>query len=407
VPPGLAESELAIRRDEVGRVSPALLRALVRRSTKNAHRNGIIEMIPSMGGLQIQETLDTLANKVDESAVAAQTMTSAGRTPEMRISRRLGFTVVELLVVIAIMGIIISLLFPAVQSAREAARRTRCNGNLRQIGQALSHHNEAHGCFPTGGWGHAWVGIPDRGIGLKQPGGWIYNILPFIEQAGLHDLGEGLDEAGRKATSAQRLRTPLPLFTCPSRRRCDIWPTVSLMPHLQNPRETDTVMAVARSDYAINTGDRQMQYLEGPSTLQAGDDPDFSWPDMSACTGVCYLRSRVRMADIHDGASNTYLVGEKYLNPDDYESGRDPGDNESMYNGYCADLHRLATTKWTPQEDKRGVADPYRFGSAHPSGCGFVLCDGYVKTVHYSIDPQTHACLGNRRDGMAVAGGFQ
>src|ERR1700731_3723614 len=92
-----------------------------------------------------------------------------------RIARR-GFTLVELLVVITIIGILISLLMPAVQAAREAARKNTCANNLRSFGQAAATHENSNNFFPTGGWGTSWIGDPDRGFTMKQPGGWIYNL---------------------------------------------------------------------------------------------------------------------------------------------------------------------------------------------------------------------------------------
>ena len=96
-----------------------------------------------------------------------------------------GMTLVELLVVIAIIAVLVALLLPAVQSARESARRVTCANNLRQHGIAWQGHAASFGAYPGGGWGWEWIGDPDRGRGRDQPGGWIYNTLDFLEQTTL------------------------------------------------------------------------------------------------------------------------------------------------------------------------------------------------------------------------------
>src|SRR5690242_11445777 len=122
----------------------------------------------------------------------------------MRPSHRTAFTLIELMVVVSIVGLLLTLMFPAVMSSREAARRIECASNLRQIGQAFQLHHDARGYYPTGGWGSDWVGDPDRGYGRRQPGGWIYNILPFIQEESLHSLGAKLapQSAERMAANA-------------------------------------------------------------------------------------------------------------------------------------------------------------------------------------------------------------
>ncbi len=313
-----------------------------------------------------------------------------------------GFTLVELLVVITIIGILIALLLPAVQSAREAARRAQCGNHLKQLGLACLEHHEAHGHFPTGGWGHSWVGLPYRGFGKKQPGGWIYNILPFIEQANLHDLGNSNVDAERQAGSAERVATPLAALHCPSRRRAIVYP--ALCSHTKQPKETDPVTHVGRNDYAINGGSVYTGgYGPGPATLAEADArSDSDWLDLSSWTGISCLRSEIYIAMVRDGLSNTYLIGEKYINPDDYATGGDGGDNESAYSGDELDLVRWGNASRLIYMDQPAAPMASHFGSAHSAGCQFVFCDGSVHSISYSIDPTTHEHLANRKDGEPI-----
>ena len=131
-----------------------------------------------------------------------------------------GFTLVELLVVIAIIAMLVTLLLPAVQAAREAARRTQCQNNLKNLGLACLNHESVNNHFPTGGWGWSWVGDADRGQGEQQPGGWMYNIMPYMEEGAFHALaGDGIaDEITSRQMdgAAQVISQPLALINCPT-----------------------------------------------------------------------------------------------------------------------------------------------------------------------------------------------
>jgi prepilin-type N-terminal cleavage/methylation domain-containing protein len=246
-----------------------------------------------------------------------------------------GFTLVELLVVITIIGILIGLLLPAVQGARESARRTQCANNLYQIGRATLQHEQANGFLPTGGWGWDWGGDPDRGFSNQQPGGFFYNILPYMDQLNLHNMGMGLGTTSPPGSAkgnamGQATATPLAAFNCPTRRQAIAYPYVHPSPYYNMTKPT----VIGRSDYAANAGDSFPGTPQpGPASLSAGDaslkaalsthktSGQFGPDGALNGTGVCHLLSTVRMAHITDGPSNTILAGEKSLDPDGYFSG--------------------------------------------------------------------------------------
>ena len=330
-----------------------------------------------------------------------------------------GFTLVELLVVITIIGILISLLLPAVQAAREAARRAQCCNNLKQIGLACLNHEQALRHFPTGGWGWGWVGDADRGFDRRQPGGWIYNILPYVEQEALYNLGQGDAQSQKYAEHRDRVITPLAVFNCPTRRRAVTYPYKTYLEGGTGgpPANFTEPDVAARSDYAANGGDKNSHpncagiWPDhcgnagcGPSTGSIPNDDELAQKagQMVAYgpTGIVHALSAVTVAEVRDGTSNTYLAGEKYLNAYYYSTGQDSGDNENMYIGDNGDI-----TRWTfdtPLQDQLGYSTPYRFGSAHPAGFHVVLCDGSVRSISYSIEPDVHLWLGNRRDRQAI-----
>jgi prepilin-type N-terminal cleavage/methylation domain-containing protein/prepilin-type processing-associated H-X9-DG protein len=350
-----------------------------------------------------------------------------------RPSSRRAFTLVELLVVITIIAILIALLLPAVQAAREAARQTQCRNNLKQLAVGCLNHEQALGRFPCGGWGCRWTGDADQGNDRRQPGGWIYNVLPYIEQQGLHDMGAGLggwNSTARMAANLQRLTTPLAVLYCPTRRKALAYPWV----------QTDPVVnaglppIVARSDYAADSGDNytRMDYgsgssgwtaappggMSGPTTLASGQTPQaltYLATVARLANGIVFPGSMIKIVDITDGTSNTYLVGEKYMNVDYYVTGYDGGDNELALLGFDMDIARwgalygisnpTAPVLVPPQQDTPGVTGQLyytAFGSSHANGFQMGFCDGSVKMINYSIDPAIHRWLCVRNDGKLI-----
>jgi hypothetical protein len=317
---------------------------------------------------------------------------------------RTGMTVVELLVVTSIIGMLTALLLPAIQSAREAARRNTCQNHLRQLGGAMMLHETNFGRLPSGGWGGAWLPDPERGSGERQPGGWAHALLPFLERSDLYALGRGTTPANKRAAVAMLSAMPLTVFNCPTRRAAVPYPIA--LPIALAPYGSDPVQMAARSDYAANAGDQprcEIAGFIGPPTLAEGDDLDFDWPDVADHTGVIFLRSQTQPGHLRDGRSHTYLLAEKYVSPDSYYSGTDHGDDWSMYAGYQDDTCRTAW--YAPMRDgtaERWMPAECRFGSAHPSGWNAVFCDGSVRIQSFSIDLDVHARLANRKDAKSI-----
>ena len=315
--------------------------------------------------------------------------------------RKNAFTLVELLVVIAIIAMLVTLLLPAVQAAREAARRLQCQNNLKQLSLAMQNHDSAHGFFPSGGWGWKWTGDADRGAGPEQPAGWNFSLLPFFEEQTLFDMGS--DQLSEQITQRQRdgaLARELQareVLVCPSRRESRIYPR----PRGQTYHNSGAIKEAGVVDYAANGGHGQGRWYAGPNSMKEAET--FKWNSNSALenTGISYARSAVTTAKIVDGTSKTYLLGEKYLNPNNYTTGNAAADDMGMYEGCAFDTYRWAGTR--PLLDTPGVSLPNEFGSAHRAGCYFAMCDGSVRSVNYDVELQVHQRSANRRDGSVDA----
>jgi prepilin-type N-terminal cleavage/methylation domain-containing protein/prepilin-type processing-associated H-X9-DG protein len=279
------------------------------------------------------------------------------RNPYPRLARA-GFTLIELLVVIAIIAILIGLLLPAVQKVREAAARSQCSNNLKQMGLAIHSFNDTNGYLPRGGSDGPSVSCCSADG--RDGWNWRYYILPYIEQAPLYN----------QTSNAVIYATPVKIMYCPSRRA----PTV--------------YGSSARSDYAGNGGHNFDQY---------GKTGVFVRTYQTIPTATPTYQTR-RLQDIvsGDGTSNTIAIGEKLLNQ--VNLGKDGGDNEAWVNaGWDSDQIRCGWNNGIghggvypdsvePPNPPNPTYWPYAFGSSHPSGANFVLCDGSVRNIPFSVD---------------------
>lgn len=354
---------------------------------------------------------------------------------EMKATRkvpRVGITLVETLIVIFIIAILVQLLIPAVQQARSAARRTQCQNNLHQLAIGAQGHLSAQGFFPSGGWSCAYTADPNRGYGREQPGGWAYNLLAYIEETELRELGTDesmtADELG---PGLRKLHESAPsVLYCTDRRPARPYPPVSegkAKWGLAAAKNVPFLPAVTKSDYAANTGDSLHHAASSfgaimwwPRDYAALKSEPPAWTDTDDSdskfyqTGVVYYRSEVRPENITDGISNTYLFGEKYMDPLAYEDIHGVpeyarlGDNQSAWAGFDWDNQRVAwnpdATKrqecYQPQQDSGSVCRAiWSFGSAHAGAMNMAFCDGSVKQISYDIDPEVHRRSANRMDG--------
>jgi len=321
---------------------------------------------------------------------------------------RQGFTLVELLVVIAIIGILIALLLPAVQAAREAARRSQCTNNLKQIGLAFHNFQDTYGELPTGArdGDHR---IPSAlnaccRSTTRHGWSWSYHILPYIEQSTVYELVTDADDPVPPSASTYNPKEDLVAqqaitgYYCPTRR---------------SPKPHGTFY---RCDYAGSAGER------GPGGVR--DTASGGLKGVVIQTD----REKTRIERIRDGSSNTIMVGEKALNPESF--GSDGGDNERWSNaGWDEDVVRygagrlsdgtlygippisdINATKsvggtWTTIVDKGGVSwgqwHPF-FGSSHPGGTNFCLADGSVRLISETIDDETFRRLSLTNDAETI-----
>lgn len=311
-----------------------------------------------------------------------------------------GFTFVELLVTIAIIGVLAGLLVPAIMTARESARQLHCENNLRQIGMGTLQFEGSKGHYPTGGWGWRWVPDHDPPSKYGQPGGWIYQLLPFVDSGELYALPQVA--GGRETVEAkihELLATPCLVFQCPSRGNTKVVPFNSTrIPLISNLAETPA--RVALTDYAANGGTKPIG-LPGPAGRSLRQIDSNRWPQLAESDGMILYQNRIRMANVTAGSSNVLWVGEKFVGHLNYSFDHTGGNDQSMYSGECSDIRRYATMSII--HDSVGGAEitvingnkieteidygpRQAFGSPHPATMNAVMADGSTRRLGFDID---------------------
>ena len=286
--------------------------------------------------------------------------------------RRRGFTLVELLVVIAIIGVLVALLLPAVQAAREAARRMQCKNQLKQLGLAVHHYHDVFRQLPSG-----WVGDSDDG-----PPGWAWGsmILPFMEQQNLGDLIVYEEHIDDPVNAVARTRH-LPIFRCPS----DIGPGHTFMLEADDHGHDDhdhggLPIELSRASYVGVFGSNEIE------------------DSASHGNGLFYHNSEIRFASIVDGLSNTLMIGERCarINPSVLEYSTWVG---VIHGGEHA-MARVVGSADHPPNDDHGHFEDFR--SEHPGGAQFAVADGSVQFIAEDIDEAVYQGLATREFGEPV-----
>jgi prepilin-type N-terminal cleavage/methylation domain-containing protein len=303
------------------------------------------------------------------------------------MKRRAGFTLVELLVVIAIIGVLIALLLPAIQSAREAARRAQCGNNLKQIGLAHIQYENVH---------RQYANVVDVPTSLSNPQPtWLVSILPLLDETALFNRWKAVGAAN------DVLAIPVAMFYCPTRRAPLSYPSY-VNSGDGDADDAPILTHTPKSDYAINGG----ADIHNNAAFDIYRIPMLGiYESKYPAPGVRPVRAK----EVTDGLSRTYLVGEKSVKIEEYTEsppvGQCGGDTSSIYACKSTDCVRIANGD--PQHDPNhfnalnGLTSwlCQEFGSAHSSTWNAVFCDGSVHSLSFNISFSTHQALATRAAG--------
>ena len=299
---------------------------------------------------------------------------------------RPAFTIVELLVVIAIIGILVALLLPAVQAAREAARLMQCKNRLRQVALAChnyeSHFKELPG---YGGESPGYLVTPFGDATATNVGGgtWITQALFFLEEEALAEaIGPLARASGISPTDQIRsiVKAPVETLHCPSRRSAVAYPMVS-------PYDARYGDFGARTDYAMNGGPAEIDPAATPNNRDA--------PAIKLThDGVWVLGRRIKFNRIFDGLSNTYLVGEKAMDLGKLTTGDGFGDRSPIAGYHAVPISSHSYVRYaarSPRVDRyNNCLECHDFGSTHPAGWNVSFADGRIETMNFSLDLEIH-----------------
>lgn len=330
--------------------------------------------------------------------------------------RRRAFTLIELLVVIAIIGVLVGLLMPAVQSAREASRRVDCSNRVRQLSLATHMHHNALRYFPPARYEARPDADPSDQCGLETPS-WLARVMPYIEQG---TLAKKWDFSLPWYKHPDEVRRVVPdIFLCPS-RRAGTQPvgTRSLRasqgggggtlpcgcPLKPRPSAEREDVTGALCDYAGNHGDLTPGAIGEPTDFYFGGNGTgviiSVRPECKNGLAIAPM-DRVRMASVFDGTSNTFLFGEKFVRHS--ELGQFPEDSPAYDGDHLPASCRLAGPGLRLANSPNDVmADMFSFGSWHPGGVHFAMVDGSVRFMACEIDTKVLGLLANRRDSRFV-----